>query len=50
MTALTEGASEQTLVERLMSSYDTTEDTARSDVGDFLGELSRRDRLEPADE
>lgn len=49
VTALTEGASEQTLVERLMSSYDTTEDTARNDVGEFLGELSRRDLLEPAD-
>lgn len=38
-----------TLVERLMSSYDTTEDTARNDVDDFLSELSRRDLLEPVD-
>lgn len=49
VTALMEGASEQTLVERLVGSYGTTEDTARSDVDDFLGELSRRDLLEPVD-
>lgn len=46
---LTEGASAQTLVERLVGSFDTTEDTARSDVDDFLGEMSRRDLLERVD-
>lgn len=49
VTALVDGASTQTLVDRLLDSYDTTEDTARDDVEDFLAELSRRDLLEPVD-
>lgn len=49
VNGLMDGASAQTLVERLLDSYDTTEDIARNDVDEFLAELSRRDLLEPVD-
>lgn len=49
VNGLVDGASAQTLVERLLDSYDITEDIARGDVDEFLAELSRRDLLEPVD-
>lgn len=50
MNALVAGASAETLVDQLLSRYDTTADTARIDVQQFLGELSRRDLIEPVDD
>lgn len=49
VNGLVDGASAQTLVERLLDGYNTTEDIARSDVDEFLAELSSRDLLEPVD-
>ncbi len=49
VTSLVDGASADGLVEQLVGSYETTEDTARTDIDGFLTELENRDLLEPAD-
>lgn len=49
VNALVEGASAQALVDRLLGRYDITEAIARRDVDEFLGELARRDLIEPVD-
>lgn len=49
VNALVDGASATTLVERLLGRYEADTDTVRADVDEFLGELARRDLIEPVD-
>lgn len=43
------GASVPVLVERLLTSYEISEEAARGDVEEFVKELTRRDLVEPAE-
>lgn len=45
---LAKGASAETLVQRLLDVYDTTEQTATTDVESFIAELRGHELLEPA--
>jgi hypothetical protein len=46
ISSLTEGISEQTLLERVLAHYETDEETARADIAEFLKQLDDQHMLE----
>jgi hypothetical protein len=46
VAALAEGATTETLVDRVLETYDTTADVAHADVADFLAAMTDRNLLE----